>query len=112
MTEQPNSHSLNPTESDRNAESSNGTPGNNGVLSYADEAQVSTTREEFEQAVAMSASKYSLTGELESKSPSNFLASVITLVAVAIMILGLALDNIWVGYLCAFVALFASLRMI
>lgn len=112
MTEQPNSQSPNPTESDRNVESSNGIPANNGVIINTGEAQISTTREEFEQAVSAPASQYTLTGNLEVKSPSNFLASVVTLVAIAIMILGLALDNIWVGYISAFVVLFASLRMI
>lgn len=112
MTEQPNSQSPNPTESDRNVERLNGIPANNGVIINTGEAQISTTREEYEQAVSAPASQYTLTGNLEVKSPSNFLASVVTLVAVAIMILGLALDNIWVGYISAFVVLFASLRMI
>ncbi len=52
MTEQPNSQSPNPTESDRNIESSNGIPANNGVIINTGEAQISTTREEFEQAVS------------------------------------------------------------
>lgn len=113
MTEPSNSSSANSTESDRNPESSNGTLENNGVIVNSAEPQViSTTREELEQAIAESARKYTLIGDLDTKSPSNFLASVVTLTAIALMILGLALDNILMGYISACVALFASLRMI
>ncbi|TVU53175.1 MAG: pentapeptide repeat-containing protein [Arthrospira sp. PLM2.Bin9] len=51
-------------------------------------------------------------GELENPKPSNFLASVLTLGAIAVMILGLAIDNVWVGYLSAVVAITASLLII
>ncbi|MEB3283357.1 MAG: pentapeptide repeat-containing protein [Lyngbya sp.] len=112
MTEQPNSSQPNPRESNGTGDSPNGFSTNNGVIVSSDENSALIASGEFEQAVAASASRYTLTGELEAKSPSNFLASVITLAAVAVMILGLALDNVWVGYLSAFVALFASLRMI
>ena len=113
MTDQSNSSQPNNTgESNGSGDTPNGNPAANTLITDAAKDQISTTREEFEQSVAASASQYTLTGDLESKSPSNFAASVVTLAAVAVMILGLALDNIWVGYVSAFVALFASVRMI
>lgn len=48
----------------------------------------------------------------DSPGPSNLFASVLTLGAIAVMILGLAIDNVWVGYLSAVVAITASLLII
>ncbi|MDY7021753.1 MAG: pentapeptide repeat-containing protein, partial [Cyanobacteriota bacterium] len=112
MTEPPNSSQANATEANGSATSPNGTTASNAAIASSESDQISITREEFEQAVVGSAGPYTLTGNLDQTSSSNFLVSVITLTAVAVMILGLALDNIWVGYISAFVVLFASLRMI
>lgn len=48
-----------------------------------------------------------------AKQTTNFFpASVITLSAVALMILGLAIDNVWLGYISAVAALVTGIRMI
>ena len=49
---------------------------------------------------------------ITEETANLFPASVITLVAIALMILGLAIDNVWVGYISAVVALLTSVRII
>jgi hypothetical protein len=49
---------------------------------------------------------------ITQQTTNFFPASVITLGAVALMILGLAIDNVWLGYLSAVVALLTGIRMI
>ena len=46
------------------------------------------------------------------EGPKNKVASIITLIAIALMILGLAIDNVLLGYTSAVVAMIASVRMI
>ncbi|MGF1495180.1 MAG: pentapeptide repeat-containing protein [Microcoleaceae cyanobacterium] len=48
----------------------------------------------------------------ESSHSQHFSASLVTLGAVALMILGLAIDNVWLGYVSAVVAMVASLTII
>ncbi|NJK37716.1 MAG: pentapeptide repeat-containing protein [Oscillatoriales cyanobacterium RM2_1_1] len=48
----------------------------------------------------------------EVSLPSHFSTSVVALGAIALMVLGLALDNVWLGYISAMVAVAASLRVI
>ncbi len=45
-------------------------------------------------------------------TPNSFPGSVVILSALALMILGLTIDNIWLGYLSAFAALGASIRLV
>lgn len=45
-------------------------------------------------------------------TPNNFPGSVVILSGLALMILGLAIDNTWLGYLSAFAALGASIRLV
>lgn len=49
---------------------------------------------------------------ITQQTANFFPASVITLTAIALMILGLAIDNVWVGYISAVVALLTSVRII
>jgi uncharacterized protein YjbI with pentapeptide repeats len=49
---------------------------------------------------------------ITQQTTNFFPASVITLGAVALMILGLAIDNVWLGYISAVVALLTGIRMI
>ncbi|XDE61961.1 pentapeptide repeat-containing protein [Arthrospira platensis BEA 1257B] len=75
----------------------------NQVFSYSDHGEVYHLEESPTQKGK---------AEPENPRPSNFLASVLTLGAIAVMILGLAIDNVWVGYLSAVVAIAASLLII
>ncbi|MGL5080324.1 MAG: pentapeptide repeat-containing protein [Microcoleaceae cyanobacterium] len=48
----------------------------------------------------------------DSSIPSHFSASIIALSAIALMVLGLALDNVWLGFISAMLAVTFSLRII
>ncbi|MDJ0555483.1 MAG: pentapeptide repeat-containing protein [Microcoleaceae cyanobacterium MO_207.B10] len=54
----------------------------------------------------------SLANPEEGEGPRNRGASIVTLLAIAVMILGLAVDNVILGYISAVVAMIASIRMI
>ena len=46
------------------------------------------------------------------EGPKNRVVSIVTLIAIALMILGLAIDNVLLGYTSAIIAMLASVRMI
>ena len=46
------------------------------------------------------------------EGPKSQVVSIVTLIAIALMILGLAIDNVLLGYTSAIVAIVASVRMI
>ncbi|MGB3533151.1 MAG: pentapeptide repeat-containing protein [Microcoleaceae cyanobacterium] len=64
--------------------------------------------------VLQSSKSPSLTADdpITQQTTNFFPASVITLSAVALMILGLAIDNVWLGYISAVAALVTGIRMI
>ncbi|MDJ0518689.1 MAG: pentapeptide repeat-containing protein [Trichodesmium sp. MO_231.B1] len=74
--------------------------------------QVNFIDNEIEQMLPASATHNSLVDNQKDRGPKNRFASIVTLVAIALMILGLAMDNVLLGYTSAVVAMVASVRMI
>ncbi|MEB3887072.1 pentapeptide repeat-containing protein [Lyngbya sp. CCY1209] len=109
MTVDPNS--TQPPQPNETADSPNGTiatalemtsvPGNGEGFSLGDGAQLPQEASPSD-------------GSADAMSPrlSNWPASVLTLGAIAVMILGLAIDNVWVGYVSAIIAISAALLII
>ncbi|MGK7919346.1 MAG: pentapeptide repeat-containing protein, partial [Trichodesmium sp.] len=74
--------------------------------------QLNFVDNEIEQMLPSSPTHNVLLDKQKDQGPRNRLASIITLIAIAIMILGLAIDNVLLGYTSAVVAMIASVRMI
>ncbi|MGD1713014.1 pentapeptide repeat-containing protein [Hydrocoleum sp. CS-953] len=74
--------------------------------------QLNLIDNEIEQMLPASATNNALVDNQKYEGPRNRLASIVTLVAIALMILGLAMDNVLLGYTSAVVAMVASVRMI
>jgi len=67
---------------------------------------------EIEQMLPTFPAHNGLVDNQKNREPRSRLASIVTLVAIALMILGLAIDNALLGYTSAIVAMVASVRMI
>lgn len=111
MTQQPNSSQPNPPESEENIETSNGSSPM-AVVQTETEEQSLVHDDDLATVLPQTPSTNLTLEDPIQQSFSSFPGPVITLGAIAVMILGLALDNIWVGYISAVVALSASIRMI
>ena len=74
--------------------------------------QLNLVDNEIEQMLPASATHNVLLDKQKDQGPKNRLASIVTLIAIALMILGLAMDNVLLGYTSAVVAMVASVRMI
>ena len=67
---------------------------------------------EIEQMLPTPATPNTLVEHQKSEGPKNPVASIVTLVAIALMILGLAIDNVLLGYTSAIIAILSSVKMI
>ncbi|MDY7003849.1 MAG: pentapeptide repeat-containing protein [Cyanobacteriota bacterium] len=75
--------------------------------------QLNLVENEIEQMLPASARQLNgLGNERVDEGPKNRIASIVSLTAIAVMILGLAIDNVLLGYTSAVVAMAASIRMI
>lgn len=95
----PNSHST--------LESPNGTP--EAITSVK---KLNFIDNEIEQMLPAPATPNTLVEHQKSEGPKNPVASIVTLVAIALMILGLAIDNVLLGYTSAIIAILSSVKMI
>ncbi|MEM1168605.1 MAG: pentapeptide repeat-containing protein [Cyanobacteria bacterium P01_H01_bin.35] len=111
MNNDSNSSPANNPNSSPTLESPNGTQEAITPVKTAIE-QLNLIDNEIEQMLPASATHNSLVDNQKYEGPRNRLASIVTLVAIAIMILGLAIDNVLLGYTSAVVAMVASVRMI
>ena len=100
------SPSNNPT-SHSTLESPNGTP--EAITSVK---KLNFIDNEIEQMLPTPATPNTLVEHQKSEGPKNPVASIVTLVAIALMILGLAIDNVLLGYTSAIIAILSSVKMI
>lgn len=112
MNNDSNSAPANSANSSPTIESPNGTEVAIAPVKTAIEPLSFVDREK-EQTLPISATNISdLVDNQNNEGPRNRTASIITLLAIAVMILGLAVDNVLLGYISAIVAMAASIRMI
>lgn len=110
MTPESNSSPSNPSPSTATPESPNGTAATiptNPDLLEPEEMLVSGEGEHILSPPPVDSRSQSM-----ESGPNHRGASLITLAAIALMILGLAIDNVLLGYISAIVVISASLRMI
>ncbi|MDE5099576.1 MAG: pentapeptide repeat-containing protein [Trichodesmium sp. St16_bin4-tuft] len=99
LSNNPNSHST--------LESPNGTP--EAITSVK---KLNFIDNEIEQMLPTPATPNTLVEHQKSEGPKNPVASIVTLVAIALMILGLAIDNVLLGYTSAIIVILSSVKMI
>jgi uncharacterized protein YjbI with pentapeptide repeats len=108
----PESNSANP----ENSNASDSTIALNGATpdshSVAETTEDHFTIEIRNQDFLKPASSLTADDPITQQTTNFFPASVVTLSAVALMILGLAIDNVWLGYISAVAALVTGIRMI
>ncbi|MGB3511030.1 MAG: pentapeptide repeat-containing protein [Microcoleaceae cyanobacterium] len=111
MDNDSNSSPINSANSSPTLESPNGTKLAITPAKTAIETSSSIDRE-IEETLLTSGTHNSSVDKQKDEGPRNRVASIITLLAIAIMILGLAVDNVLLGYVSALVAMATSVRMI
>ncbi|NEN88116.1 MAG: pentapeptide repeat-containing protein [Okeania sp. SIO3H1] len=94
------------------SENSNGTKAAIAPVKTSIE-QLNLVDNEIEQMLPASPTQLNgLANNQGDQGPKNRIASIVSLAAIALMILGLAIDNVLLGYSSAVVAMVASIRMI
>ncbi|NEP41006.1 MAG: pentapeptide repeat-containing protein [Okeania sp. SIO2G4] len=112
MNNDSNSSSANFQNTSPTSENSNGTKAAIAPVKTPIE-QLNLVENEIEQMLPSSPTQLNgLANNQAEEGPKNRIASIVSLTAIAVMILGLAIDNVLLGYSSAVVAMVASIRMI
>ncbi|NEP90546.1 MAG: pentapeptide repeat-containing protein [Okeania sp. SIO2C2] len=112
MNNDSNSSSANSQNTSPTSENSNGTKAAIAPVKTPIE-QLNLVENEIEQMLPSSPTQLNgLANNQGDEGPKNRIASIVSLTAIAVMILGLAIDNVLLGYSSAVVAMVASIRMI
>jgi uncharacterized protein YjbI with pentapeptide repeats len=106
MTPEPNSSQPNPSESIATVESLNGASSN---VSAEQTTIVATP--ESEKPLPAPATRKALSPQYPKQTTAEISASALILVAIAAMIIGLAIDNVWIGLLGSSGAIAIALRL-
>ncbi|NEQ72095.1 MAG: pentapeptide repeat-containing protein [Okeania sp. SIO2C9] len=112
MNNDSNSSPTNSPNTSPTSENSNGTKAAIAPVKTPIE-QLNLVENEIEQMLPASATQLNgLANNQVDEGPKNRITSIVSLTAIAVMILGLAMDNVLLGYTSAVVAMAASIRMI
>ncbi|NEP81819.1 MAG: pentapeptide repeat-containing protein [Okeania sp. SIO3B3] len=112
MNNDSNSSPANSPNTSPTSENSNGTKAAIAPVKTSID-QLNLVENEIEQILPASSTQLNgLANNQVDEGPKNRIASIVSLAAIALMILGLAIDNVLLGYTSAVVAMVASIRMI